>query len=65
MEAEPSRRTRQAKQLFYLAAFLSLVLSVALYFLVDGGKKDGIFVGLWVPSILSFGCLMFAGERAR
>ncbi|MFM8303258.1 MAG: hypothetical protein ACKOA9_03005 [Actinomycetota bacterium] len=65
MDTEPSRRTRQAKQLFYLAAFLSLVLSVALYFLVDGGETDGIFVGIWVPSILSLGCLMFAGERAQ
>lgn len=65
METAPApRRTRQAKSLFYLAALLSFVLSVTLYFLLDD-PRAGIFVGLWVPSILSFGCLMFAGEEPR
>ena len=36
------------------AAFLSFLLSVSLWFLVDQGA--GAFVGLWVPSILAFGC---------
>lgn len=35
------------------AAFLSFLLSVSLWFLVD--HDAGIFVGLWVPSILTFG----------
>ncbi len=39
---------------FCLAAFLSFVASVALWFLVD--RSAGIFVGLWVPSILAFWC---------
>ena len=36
------------------AAFISFVLSVSLWFY--GYKDEGLFVGLWVPSILSFGC---------
>lgn len=60
----PSLRLRQAKRLFYLAAFLSFLLSVTLYFLV-GDERAGIFVGLWVPSILSFAAVVFAGEGSR
>lgn len=41
------------KALILLAAFLSFVLSVTLYF--TGDELDGIFVGLWVPSILALG----------
>ena len=33
------------------AAFVSFVLSVSLWFY--GYKDEGLFVGLWVPSILS------------
>jgi hypothetical protein len=40
------------------------VLSVTIYFLI-GDERAGIFVGLWVPSILSFASLMFAGEAPR
>lgn len=48
------------KGLIYLAAFISFVLSVYLWF---GGSKDqGLFVGIWVPSILSLGALLFAGR---
>jgi len=36
-----------------LAAFVSFVLSVSLWF--AGHHDQGIFVGLWVPSILSLG----------
>ena len=36
-----------------LGAFVSFLLSVGLWFF--GHKEAGIFVGLWVPSILSFG----------
>ncbi len=45
-------------QIFFLiAAFASFVLSVSLWFLGDSAvaKDQGIFVGLWVPSILSLG----------
>lgn len=46
----------KAKLLIVIAAFLSFVFSVYLWFLVD--KQKGEFVGLWVPSILSFGSLI-------
>jgi hypothetical protein len=45
-------------QIFFLvAAFASFVLSVSLWFLGDPdvAKEQGIFVGLWVPSILALG----------
>lgn len=57
-------RLHQAKRLFYAAAFLSFLLSIILYFLV-GDERAGIFVGLWVPSILSFATLVFVGEDRR
>jgi len=37
------------------SAFLSFVLSVTLWF--TGSHEQGLFVGLWVPSILSFGAV--------
>lgn len=49
----------RAKAPFLLAAFASFLLSVSLYFLADQ-KTAGIFVGLWVPSILSLGTLMLS-----
>ena len=46
----------RARSLVLLAAFVSLVISVVLWF---GGQHDqGIFVGLWVPSILSLGAVV-------
>ncbi len=51
-----------ARALFLLAAFVSFVLSVVLWF--GGNEEQGIFVGLWVPSILSLGALVAQrGER--
>jgi hypothetical protein len=35
-----------------MAALLSLVTSIYLWF--GGQREEGLFVGLWVPSILSF-----------
>lgn len=35
------------------AVIISFVLSVYLWF--SGQKEAGIFVGIWVPSLLSFG----------
>ncbi|MEY2741462.1 MAG: hypothetical protein ACO26C_04635 [Ilumatobacteraceae bacterium] len=46
-----------------LAAGASLVLSVWLYFQSD--KMDGIFVGVWVPSILSLGAFLVASGPRR
>mgnify|MGYP006104721125 FL=1 len=50
------------KILFMVAAFLSLVLSVTLWY--TGSKDQGIFVGLWVPSILSLGNLVLTNDRS-
>ena len=36
---------------FLIGAFVSFVASVALWFLVS--RDYGLFVGIWVPSILS------------
>ncbi|MEI6257678.1 MAG: hypothetical protein WCQ77_13640 [Planctomycetota bacterium] len=42
-----------------IASFLSFLLSVYLWFSgAENAKEAGMFVGLWVPSILSFGNLM-------
>lgn len=39
---------------FILAsAIVSLILSITLWF--TGSKESGLFVGLWVPSLLAFG----------
>lgn len=54
-----SRRMRVAKGSIMVAAFISFMLSIYLWF--SGSKDQAIFVGLWVPSILSFGALVFAG----
>jgi hypothetical protein len=35
------------------AALISMILSIYLWFMVD--KEAGLFVGIWVPSILGFG----------
>ena len=46
------------KALFVLAAGLSFLMSVYLFF--TGSREQGIFVGIWVPSILSAGALLLA-----
>jgi len=51
------------KLLVVLGAFLSFLFSVGLWF--NGQREEGLFVGIWVPSILSFGCLLFAGQGVR
>jgi hypothetical protein len=54
---------RLSANLFILAAFASFLFSVALWF--SGNEMEGIFVGIWVPSILSFGTLMRADRSQR
>jgi hypothetical protein len=56
MILDQSRATFTARGLFLAAALLSFGLSVALYF--SGEHADGIFVGLWVPSILALGAFL-------
>lgn len=51
---------KKAKMLFIAAAGISFLFSVALWF--SGQREEGLFVGLWVPSILSFGTLLVAGR---
>ncbi len=51
----------QARTLTLVAAFLSLIASVVLYF--AGNENEGIFIGLWVPSILAFGALLVPAGR--
>jgi hypothetical protein len=46
----------KAMWLFSGAAAASLLISVFLWFLVD--REQGLFVGLWVPSILALGALL-------
>jgi hypothetical protein len=55
-------RVARARALLYLAAFVSFALSVSLWF--SGNEEEGIFVGLWVPSILALGALV-APRAAR
>ena len=50
------RKIDRPTQLILLAAFISFLFSIYLWFFAD--KDAGIFVGLWVPSILAFGTLM-------
>ena len=49
------------KALFLAAAAISFFLSIWLWF--SGDRERGLFVGLWVPSILSAGGLLLAGGR--
>jgi hypothetical protein len=52
----------RSKSLFMLAAGISFLMSVYLFF--TGSREQGIFVGLWVPSILSAGALLL-GRNGR
>ena len=56
------RQIARSKLLILLAAVISFLLSVSLWFM--GHENQGLFVGLWVPSILSFGSLLLAGRGA-
>jgi hypothetical protein len=49
-----------SKYSILIAAAISFLLSVSLWF--TGSKEQGIFVGLWVPSILAFGAFVFAAR---
>ena len=49
-----------AKMFIFAAAFLSMIFSIYLFH--SGDTQNGIFVGIWVPSILSAGVLMMVGN---
>jgi hypothetical protein len=62
------RLTTKASILVILAgALASFVLSVSLWFGVfgDPDRELGMFVGLWVPSILALGALLSPRGRSR
>ena len=50
-----------------LAAAASLVLSVWLYFQSNSveDRLNGIYVGVWVPSILALGAFMLVGQGKK
>lgn len=50
----------KVKLVFLAAALFSFALSVTLWFLVD--REMGVFVGLWVPTLLGLGVLVLVGE---
>ena len=47
------QRTQQGVALILIAAFASFLLSIILWF--AGDRQYGLFVCLWVPSILAAG----------
>lgn len=57
-----AQRHRLGIALFLLAAGLSFVLSVTLWF--AGSHDEGLFVGIWVPSILSAGAFWLTAVAA-
>lgn len=54
-------RMRIVKGSILIAAAISFLLSVYLWFAVS--KDQGLFVAIWVPSILSFGAFVLAGSN--
>jgi len=51
------------KILIAMSAGLSFLLSVYLWF--QGHKDQGLFVGIWVPSILSMGTLILSPGKQK
>ena len=57
---------RILKGTFLAAAFASFLMSVIIYFQAGddvNGRLNGIFVGIWVPSILALGAFVLAHRR--
>ncbi|MBL8728174.1 MAG: hypothetical protein JNM25_07085 [Planctomycetes bacterium] len=52
---------RRARLLILTGAFLSFLFSIGLWF--SGMRDEGLFVGLWVPSILALGSLVLPSNR--
>ncbi len=51
-----------------LAAAASLAMSIFLYFSAGDevlNRLNGIYVGVWVPSILSLGTFLLAGSKDK
>jgi hypothetical protein len=56
-------RERLGVTLILTAAVMSFLLSITLWF--TDNRDEGVFVGLWVPSILAAGGLWMAAVRTR
>jgi len=54
---------RISKITILIAAGMSFLLSIYLWF--TGSQNQGIFVGLWVPSILAFGAFVHSGRNSQ
>lgn len=61
-ERTETSRLFAIKLAFVIAGALSFLFSVYLWFFVD--RLQGLFVGVWVPSMWSLGALLLAGERS-
>lgn len=59
--AERASTIQRARALVLFGAFLSFAFSVTLWF--TGSRDEGLFVGLWVPSILAAGALALPRDR--
>ena len=59
--ASAERRKRAGVAIFLAAAALSFLLSVGLWF--TGHRPEGLFVGLWVPSILAAGAFWMTAVK--
>jgi hypothetical protein len=56
-------RHRLGYTLFLVAAGVSFLLSIGLWF--AGNRDEGVFVGLWVPSILAAGAFWTVAVARR
>ena len=56
-------RQRLGVTLFLVAAVISFLLSIVLWF--TGNQDEGVLVGLWVPSILAAGGFWMFAVRTR
>ena len=56
-------RHRLGVTLFLIAAGASFLLSIGLWF--SGSRDEGVFVGLWVPSILAAGAFWASAVSRR
>jgi len=54
-------RYRLGVTLFLVAAVASFLLSIGLWF--TDNRDEGVFVGLWVPSILAAGAFWISAVR--
>jgi hypothetical protein len=58
--ASKGRNIMDSKNLYIIAGGASLAISIAFYFGigVEANQMHGIYIGLWVPAILSLGNLL-------